>query len=308
MKLETSQIKYMAILGVMVSVAIFAALFIFVFPGSVVIPQTISLGPVTLRLYGIILAIAVLSAFIMARLRAEAFGVSASDVENIALGLVVGGFLGARVYHVISDFELYRNNLLGVFAIWNGGLSIFGTIAGGFIGIMVVRYFANIRQPILRLLDWLVPSIALGQAIGRFGNLVNYEAYGIPTNLPWKMFVPPQFRIPPLELSQFFHPLFLYESIGSLLLMAVLLYLTNALKVRKILGIGFIFGLWLAVYGALRFVTELLRTDHHLLFGVRFNLIAAALMVIIGVACMVRARTKSAVQINEPLPDLINYE
>src|SRR5205823_6124909 len=118
----------------------------------------------------------------------------------------VAGFLGARIYHILTALGYYRAYPSEIFAIWHGGLSIFGAMIFGSLALVAYLHFSKSLLQIWKVLDWLAPSVVIGQAIGRFGNLFNYEVYGYPTNLPWKMFVPPQFRLPPYELAAYFHP------------------------------------------------------------------------------------------------------
>ena len=177
------------------------------FSGRFTLPQHVSLGGFRVQFYGAIIALAAAVGYWLALRRRVRYGIEKDDADVIILAIVIAGFVGARLYHVISEFGFYADNLLGVFAVWNGGLSIFGAGIGGVIAIYVyVRYTSNYSM--LHLLDWLTPSVVVGQIIGRFGNFMNYELYGSPTSLPWKMFIPVQFRTPPYELVQFYHPLF----------------------------------------------------------------------------------------------------
>lgn len=271
----SSSKKYFLIGAVAVAV-ILVVLLVWVLPGDWVLPQAWQIGTFTFRYYGLILMLAVGSAYLLAARLSTVYLINKNQVENIALVVIIFGFLGARAYHVLTDFELYRDNLVNILAVWNGGLSIFGALAGGLIGLAVYKIFAGWEISYWRLLDWLAPAMMLGQIIGRFGNLFNYEAYGVPTQLPWKMFVPIQFREAPYTTAQYFHPLFLYEALAGLLLLVALLYLTSQKSKFKA---GTIFATWLLGYGMIRLTTELLRADLHTIFGIKVNLIAAGAMV-----------------------------
>ncbi len=269
---------------------IFVALFLlvkYVFSGTVVLPQFFLVGSIKIYYYGLILALAVLAAYYFGRRRLSTINLEVSDFDNIVLTIIITGFIGARLYHVFSSFEYYQSHWSQIFYVWNGGLSIFGAIIGAVLGVFFYQRYYLTSTSFLKLLDFLAPSVILGQIIGRFGNLFNYEIYGPPTNLPWKMFVPVQFRIPPFETFQFFHPLFLYESLAGLLILIILI---------KWLGIakaGQTFTLWLGLYGLLRLSTEFLRIDSPYLFGIKQNLLTAGVMIIVSVVLFIKVTYES---------------
>ncbi len=248
----------------------------YIFPGKVILPQSLKLGPLTIRYYGLLLALSVIAAYILAVKRLPQYGLTRDQTDNLFLVLLVSGFLGARLYHVATQWNYYAHNPQFIPAIWYGGLSIFGAMIGGIIGLWFYIRFVDPRVPLLTVLDWLAPSLALGQAIGRFGNLFNYEAFGRPTNWPWKMFVPREFRQTPYELSTYFHPLFLYEAAGSLFIAWLLLRLSH--KVRP----GQLFLLWLFLYNGMRFFLEILRVDSVFVSGVKLNMIVSLTLALLG--------------------------
>ncbi|HMR54999.1 MAG TPA: prolipoprotein diacylglyceryl transferase [Candidatus Doudnabacteria bacterium] len=253
------------------------------FSGDVVLVNNFIVAGISIHYYGLILGLASLSAYILARHRAEKYGITASEVDDISMWVIISGFIGARFYHVVSSWDYYIFNPVEAFFVWNGGLSIFGAILGGLVGLYFYRKFKNSNLKYFSILDWLAPSVILGQIIGRFGNLVNYEAYGIPTDLPWKMFVPLINRLSPYEAFEFFHPLFLYEALAGLLILLILL---NFSRLNKYLNLprfsGQIFWLWIGLYGLVRIFTEYLRVDSPYLGSFKQNMLVAALMV--GVA------------------------
>lgn len=275
----------------------------YVFSGSVVLPQSFSLGPLTVRYYGITMALAVGAGWWLALKRAVRFGVTTAQADSLLQWLVLGGFIGARLYHVASSWQYYWQYPVDIFKVWQGGLSIFGALLGGFVIVVIFVFKGNLLvgssdhatpnpsylrrgrgERALHLLDWLIPSVVLGQIIGRFGNFFNYEAFGYPTRLPWKMFVPIQFRPEQLVQSAFFHPLFLYEALGSLLILCVLLLLSK----RKNLAAGNLFFLYLFLYNALRFVIEFGRVDSTFLWGIiRLNSLTSAVLCMVGLAGLV---------------------
>ncbi len=253
------------------------------FRGTVVLPQYFSFGPLQLQFYGIIIAFAALFGYWLIMRRRENFGIEAADAESIFFIVLFTGFIGARVYHIVSEIGYYSEHIGQIIAVWNGGLSIFGAALGGTVGLLV--YIRTTKKySLLQLLDWMIPGLALGQLIGRFGNFVNYEIYGNPTQLPWKMYVPSEFRLPPFEVSQYFHPLFLYEAAGS----AVILLLLLCLQLKK----GYLFLLWLFLYNVMRFFLEFLRVGSVTYGTVRVNAVVSLVLAAIAVFAWYRLRNK----------------
>jgi phosphatidylglycerol:prolipoprotein diacylglycerol transferase len=224
-----------------------------------------TIGPIILHLYGIIFTIAVIAGFLVARKRAEIYEISKDQVENIFLLALFLGILGARLYHVLDYFSYYRTHLWEILAVWQGGLGIFGGIFGGILGIYF--YAKSKSLPFLKICDLLAPSLALGQAIGRWGNFVNQEAFGPPTSLPWKIYIDFQNR-PEFWVSySFFHPVFVYESIWNFLSFLALIYLEKqSLQKRKVGSLTFSY---FTLYGLGRFFIEFLRFDTAQILGVK---------------------------------------
>ena len=175
-----------------------------------------------LHVYGLMIALGVLAAIWLARKRWAAWGNDPDLVVDIAYWGVPGGLIGARLYHVATDFNrLYVHNLSGIFKIWDGGLGIPGGILGGVLAgyICARRHGASVPD----LLDMVAPTFPLAQAIGRFGNYFNQELYGRPTTLPWGLKIDITHRPPDMVAYETFHPTFLYEALWNLALMGVLL-------------------------------------------------------------------------------------
>lgn len=270
-----------------------------VFSGAWVLPQVLSLGPLTVRYYGMCMALAVAAGWVLAMRRAPLYGLAADQVDNAALWLAVGGFVGARLYHVVSSISYYVQHPLEVFMVWHGGLSIFGALLGGFIallGYVRCQRHSLPRPPmskgafdleaVWRWLDLLAPSALLGQIIGRFGNLFNYEAYGYPTSLPWAMFVPPVFRFSAYADAAFYHPLFLYEVLGNVVILAVLIWLAQSTWGKRASGVVFIS--YIILYTTGRFFLEHIRMDSVFLFGgVRENVLTSAVLALVGITLFV---------------------
>lgn len=279
----------------------------YVFSGRLILPQAFSLGPFTVHYYGVIMALAVAGGFYLAIKRTTQYGLEAKQAEDVLFWLVIGGFVGARLYHVFSSIGYYSTHPIDILKVWNGGLSIYGAVIGGLITLLVLKRIFDFKFLILNLLDWLTPSLIVGQIIGRFGNLFNYEAFGYPTNLPWKMFVPQQFRPPQYVYSNFFHPFFLYELLGNAIILFLISYFERSrtrrlqsenqtlwlsvrdfaaqqkLSGRKILASGgSLFFLYLLLYNALRFGLEFLRIDSTFIGNFRLNAMASLLLCLIA--------------------------
>ncbi len=226
--------------------------------------------------YGVFMALAVAAGYWLAVKRSKKYGISLDQADKIIFWVIIGGFLGARLYHVLSSFGFYSAHPLDMLKVWNGGLSIYGALIGGVVAVLVTR-------GALVTLDWLAPSLLLGQIIGRFGNFFNYELYGYPTGLPWKMFVPPQFRLTGYQNFNYFHPLFLYEALANAIILFLLLKFIRPAKK------GALFFWYLLLYNAVRFGLEFLRIDSTYIEGVRVNAYVSLLLVIIAVIFLIRS-------------------
>lgn len=228
----------------------------------------LTIGPLSLRVYGLAIAAGVLAGVWLARKRWEARGGNPDDITTIALWAVPAGLIGARLYHVITDWQRYfPDDPLGAFAIWQGGLGIPGGIAGGVaVGIVVARRM-GIRLGVG--LDVVAPALPLAQAIGRLGNWFNQELFGGPTDLPWGLQIDPARRPAQYAAVETFHPTFLYEALWNLALMGVLL----AIDRRRVLRPGNLFALYVGGYFAGRLWIEALRVDPaSVVLGLRVNI------------------------------------
>jgi phosphatidylglycerol:prolipoprotein diacylglycerol transferase len=167
-------------------------------------PILFELGPFIVRWYGLLIASAVLIGVSLSQDLAKRRNVNPDLLGDLAIWLVLSAIPAARLYYVLFEWEQYSKRPDQIIAIWNGGIAIHGAIIGGTLAALI---FARLKKvSIWQLADLVVPSLILGQAIGRWGNFFNSEAFGRPTNLPWKLYIPPQQR--PLEFINFeyFHP------------------------------------------------------------------------------------------------------
>jgi prolipoprotein diacylglyceryl transferase len=216
------------------------------------------LGPVPVRAYALCIIAGIIVAMIIATRRWRARGGTADSMELMVVVGVPFGIVGARLYHVITDYQLYfgpGRHPLNVLKIWEGGLGVWGAIAFGVLGGYLVARRRRIAFP--AVLDAVAPAILVAQAIGRLGNWFNQELFGRPTTLPWALEIAPQFR--PVGYEQFatFHPTFLYEMVWDLAAAAILVWLDRRFR----LGHGKVFALYVLLYTGGRFWIEALRID-----------------------------------------------
>lgn len=253
--------------------------------------QDLHLGPLTVRWYGVVIVAGIVIGTVWSARRWKDRGGEPDDIYGVALWAVPLGILGARIYHVITDNQLYRDDPINALKITTGGLGIPGGIIGGALGIFIAARRHRLSLPVL--FDTVAPAIALGQAIGRWGNWFNQEIFGPPTTLPWALEVDPQFRPSEYIRSATFHPTVLYESLWSLLLCCALVWIDRRHRQRP----GRLFALYLAGYTFGRFWIELLRTDHaNVILGLRVNNWTSLTVFLCAVAYLVATR-------NKPCPD-----
>jgi prolipoprotein diacylglyceryl transferase len=244
--------------------------------------NALHLGPFELRAYGLMIALGVVVAVWIAQRRWEARGHDPADIGALAVWAVPAGVVGARIYHVATDPQLFRGRWGHVFAIWEGGLGIPGGIALGVgVGVVVAR---RRGLPLPELFDAVAPALPVAQAIGRFGNWFNQELFGRPTSLPWALHVDPAHR--PAGYARFttFHPTFLYESLWNVALAAVLVFVVERhLHPRP----GRLFVLYVGGYGLGRLWVESLRIDHaNEIAGLRINEWISVLAILAALAIL----------------------
>ncbi|MGH7299697.1 MAG: prolipoprotein diacylglyceryl transferase [Candidatus Rokuibacteriota bacterium] len=238
----------------------------FASPGAI----ALELGPLQIRWYGILMATAILVGFWLVHRRAVQEGLPADDILRAGQWGVVAGLVGARLYEVVFNWDYYGRVPWKIIAVWEGGLAIHGgLIVGPLVGALLAWKWA---VPVLRALDVIAPSMVLGQAIGRWGNFFNEEAFGAPTDLPWKLYISPPHRPPDFQRFDFFHPTFLYESLWDLLVFAVLV-----LWLRPRIGRhpGAVFFAYIGLYSVGRFFIEALRLDSFWVAGFRVAQLAS---------------------------------
>lgn len=246
-------------------------------------PILVELGPITIRWYGLLIATAVLIGVSLSQYLAKRRQVNPELLSDVAIWLVVAAVPAARLYYVAFEWEQYAADPQRIFAIWEGGIAIHGAIIGGVVAGLI---FARINKiSFWQLADLIAPSLILGQAIGRWGNFFNSEAFGAPTDLPWKLYIPYAQRPPEYAQFEYFHPTFLYESLWNLMVFAILLTLFfRGLKGKPQIKAGTLFLVYLATYSLGRFWIEGLRTDSLMLGPLRIAQVVSIGGIVLGLA------------------------
>jgi phosphatidylglycerol:prolipoprotein diacylglycerol transferase len=244
-------------------------------------PTLVSFGQLRIYWYGLFIVLGVLAALTATLKMSKKFGLSPNKIFDFSFWIIIGGIIGARIYHVLLEWPYYNQNLMSTFKVWEGGLAIHGSIIGG---LLILFYFSRKEK----INFWLAaavftPGLALGQAIGRWGNYFNQELFGKPTNLPWGIPINPINRPVRYFSSEFFHPTFLYESLGDLAIFIILLIIVSKLLKKNRSNYKVIIFSYLIMYSALRFGMEFLRTDTTAYFmGFRWPQIFSLLIIVIS--------------------------
>lgn len=240
------------------------------------------LGPLPLRAYALFIIIGIIVAVKWGSVRWQKMGGGPEDVADIAMYAVPAGIVGGRLYHVITDWQIYfaegGRGIVGALRIWDGGLGIWGAIALGFVG---AAYGARKKGfNVLQLADALAPGIAVAQGIGRLGNWFNQELFGAPTDLPWGLKISAENR--PNGYAEFstFHPTFLYELLWVFALAALLVWLER----KRTFVTGQIFALYILFYTMGRGWIEMLRIDTaNQILGLRLNVFTSVIVGLLAI-------------------------
>jgi prolipoprotein diacylglyceryl transferase len=215
----------------------------------------IEIGPLDIHVYGILMGVAVATAYLVTVSRYERFGEDRQLAERAAIWAVVAGFVGARLAYVSTHLDRYEGDWLGVFRIWEGGLALFGGLTFGTIAAIVVLRRGGGSVPVFA--DAIAVGLPAAQAIGRWGNYFNQELFGTPSTLPWAVEIEFSRRPEQYLDAETFHPTFLYESLWNVGIVVFLLVLERRVALKR----GTLFFLYAMLYGVIRFLTELIRTD-----------------------------------------------
>lgn len=251
-----------------------ALLAVFASPG----PEIFRVGPLVIRWYGVLIATAIVLGLQLSQRLASYRRIQPEIISDLAIWLVLGAIPCARLYYVLFQWNYYSQHLDQVFAIWQGGIAIHGAILGGTLAALIFSRLQKVS--FWQLADLVAPSLVLGQAIGRWGNFFNSEAFGDPTELPWKLFIPPDRRPPVYVSSAYFHPTFLYESLWNVMVLGILLTLFFRFPRAKR---GTIFLVYALAYSLGRFWIEGLRTDSLMLGPLRIAQVVSLIGIGIGI-------------------------
>lgn len=254
--------------------------------------SSFELGPIRVHFYALFILIGIALAIWIGSRRFRQRGGPAGMILDIALWAVPFGIVGGRIFHVVTHWDYYfypGADLTKVFAVWEGGLAIFGALLFGSLGAFIGARTAGIK--FLAFADAIAPGVLVAQAIGRIGNYFNNELFGLPTTLPWGLEISTDNPAYPagLPAGVLFHPTFLYEMIWNLTGFAVLIWLDRKFKLRW----GQMFAAYLITYSIGRAFIESIRIDpSEIFFGLRTNVWSAIAGIAIGVALLVWSRRK----------------
>src|SRR6266545_3325109 len=237
-------------------------------------PEGFFIGSFEVRFYGIILMLGAVAGAFLATREAKRRSYEPEIVWDLMIYLLIGGIIGARLWHILTPppssgitAGWYFTHPLDALNIRKGGLGIPGAVIGG----AIVLFFYTRRHGLdfAQWADIAAPGLALGQAIGRWGNFFNQELYGAPTNLPWKLYIDPGHRLTGFESVEYFHPLFAYESLLNLANMFFLIWIRR--RYGDKLKTGDLMLIYLIVYPVIRFFLDFLRLDASRVAGINAN-------------------------------------
>ena len=259
--------------------------------------EGVTLGPILLRWNGLLIALGIAFGALLAALESRRRFQDAEIIYYLFVPVTVGGWLGSRLWHVftppLSSVQLglttghYLSNPLDILAFWVGGFGIPGAVIGG-----LIAFWLTARKDGLQfweLADILAPSVLLAQSIGRLGNYFNQELYGLPTDLPWAIFIQPDHRLSGYEQFEFYHPLFAYEALSTLGGVILLLWLSRG-RFAEQLKTGDLFLVYLAYYSLVRFLLEALRLDVAIVNNVNANQVFFAVLFVIAAGVLAHRR------------------
>ena len=250
----------------------------------------IIIGPLYIHYYGLILLSGAIAGTFLAIYLGKKRNIIADTYWDALPICLLAGIIGSRLWHVLTpsassgiNLSYYLQHPLEIFAIWKGGLGIPGAVLGGALGLWFYCRKHKISFPIMA--DSMIPGVALAQSIGRWGNFVNQELYGKPTDLPWAVVIDPQNRLPEYMEQATYHPLFLYESLYSILNVAFLIWLDS--RKTKRLKDGSLVWCYTIFYCFGRFFLEFLRLDPSMVGGLNINQFVMALLISLGIILLV---------------------
>lgn len=251
-------------------------------------PVIINLGIIEIRWYSVLILLGFILGYYLVIKKCKQENIDKTLISDLCFYLIIVSILGARIYYCIFEWKYYINNPIDIIKIWEGGLAIHGGVIAGII--FIYFYTKKKKLGFLKLLDIFAPSLVLGQAIGRWGNFFNGEAYGpITTFENLKNLHIPRFIIDGMYIGGNYHvPTFFYESIGCLIVFIILIILRN----KKSTKIGIITSIYFILYGLVRFFIEGLRTDSLMLFNIKVAQLISIIMILIGIYIIIKSLKK----------------
>lgn len=251
-------------------------------------PVIINLGIIEIRWYSVLILLGFILGYYLVINKCKQENIDKTLISNLCFYLIIVSILGARIYYCIFEWKYYINNPIDIIKIWEGGLAIHGGVIAGII--FIYFYTKKKKLGFLKLLDIFAPSLVLGQAIGRWGNFFNGEAYGPITSFEnLKNLHIPKFIIDGMYIGGNYHvPTFFYESIGCLIVFIILIILRN----KKSTKIGIITSIYFILYGLVRFFIEGLRTDSLMLFNIKVAQLISIIMILIGIYIIIKSLKK----------------
>lgn len=242
-------------------------------------------GIIQIKFYSVLILFAFALGYFLVIKECKKQGIPLTKISDMCFYLIIFSLLGARIYYCLFNIDYYKSNLLDIVKVWEGGLAIHGGIIGGFIYIYI--YTKKNKIDLINLLDIFAPALAIGQAIGRWGNFFNSEAYGPITTLETlKKLNIPNFIIDGMYInSNYHHPTFYYESISCLIIFIILIVLRKSIKKHR----GKIIGIYLILYGIVRFFIESLRQDSLMFFDFKVAQIVSIIMLVLGILLFINS-------------------
>lgn len=240
--------------------------------------------------YGVIMALAIaVGAILSDCFGHKFFELKKETIIDLAPYVIIFGLLGARLYYCMMDYNFYLRFPTEIIAVRHGGISIHGAILGGLLGVGIFSFRHKISFK--KLCDVSVVGLSIGQAIGRWGNFFNSEAYGLPTDLPWKLYIAPQYRHIPYLDNEFYHPAFLYESILDFFIFVILLILIKTKAYKKDGNLAL---LYLILYSIVRIFVENIRIDSvRYVYGMPVAIIVSTAIILVSGALLILNNLKN---------------
>ncbi len=240
-------------------------------------PILVQLGPVTIRYYGLMYVIAICIGMwlLSVEVKRQRIPLATERLFDLLLWVIPAAIIGARLYYVAFQWGYYVRYPLDILKIWQGGLAIHGGVLGGALALFV--FARRVRVPFWRLTDALAPSLILGQAIGRIGNLMNGDAFGLTTSLPWGIRFPADSPAGRAFPNQATHPTMIYEMLGNLMVFALLWFVLRKRPHRD----GFIASMYFVLYSGVRFLVSFVRADSLWLGPLRIAQVVSVVLIIV---------------------------